>query len=127
MDPWELLYNEAKSKMAKLEEKVQAQDEVITEHKSVHETLLSYIIKCKMSELRVQVEAGNPNYEIIRVMGSEIKSVMDSIPKNLRLNVEAQFISQYEALKCLLLTRIDASRWAKIETELGSSRHSNVS
>ncbi|GKE69422.1 hypothetical protein Tco_1527494 [Tanacetum coccineum] len=80
-----------------------------------------------MSELRVQVEAENPDYEIIRVMGRKIKSVMDSIPKNLRLNAEAQFFSQYEALKCLLLNRIHASRWAKIETELGSLKHSNVS
>ncbi|GJT06821.1 F-box domain, cyclin-like protein [Tanacetum coccineum] len=32
-------------------------------------------------------------------------------------------IIEYEALKSLFLTRIDASEWEKIETELGSIRH----
>nr|GEV90292.1 F-box domain, cyclin-like protein [Tanacetum cinerariifolium] len=105
----EQLYEVAKSKVAKLEEKIQMQDEVITEQKLVHEKLLSHIIKCKIADLHVQVEAGNPDYEIIRSMSNEIESVM--------------FFSPYEVLKSLFLTRIDASEWEKIVTELGSIRH----
>lgn len=109
-----------------LEAKVQKQDEVILEQKATvdalklqHEKLTSHIIKCKTSELKVQVESGNPDYEAIHSIGCEFKSVMELIPENLRVNAEAQFYSQYEELKHLYLTHIDASQWVKIETVLG--------
>ncbi|PWA69191.1 F-box domain, cyclin-like protein [Artemisia annua] len=114
-----------------LEAKIQMQDEVITEQKAMleaaklqHENLISCISKCKISELKVQVESGNPDYEVIRLMRNEINSVMQLIPESLRVAMEAQFSSQYEEVKSLFLTRINDSQWAKIESELGYIRHS---
>ncbi|GJY28159.1 F-box domain, cyclin-like protein [Tanacetum coccineum] len=40
-----------------------------------------------------------------------------------KLEEKIQMQDEYEALKSLFLTRIDASEWEKIETELGSIRH----
>lgn len=89
-----------------------------------HEKLLSHILKYKLAELKVQVESENPDYEVIRSLGCEIKSVMNLIPESLRVNVEAQFSSNYEEWKSLFLTYIDASQWVKIETDLGTIRDS---
>lgn len=72
-----------------------------------------------MSELKVQVQSGNPDYEVIRSMGCDFRSIMELIPESLRVNAEAQFSGQYEELKNLLLTHVDASQWVKIETVLG--------
>ncbi|KAI3829059.1 hypothetical protein L1987_03173 [Smallanthus sonchifolius] len=113
------------------EAKMQTQDQFIAKLKNMlgaqnlqHGKLISQIINCKMAELKVQVESGNPDYEIICSVGRDIKSAMDLIPYSLRVNVEAQFSSQYELLKCRCLTRIDASQWARIETGLGNIKHS---
>ncbi|PWA69192.1 F-box domain, cyclin-like protein [Artemisia annua] len=122
--PWEQLYKEAKYTVAKLEEKIKTQDKVIEEQKSIHEKMTLHLINSKLVELRGQIEGGKPDYKIIHLMVSEIRPVMDLLPKSLRLKVEAQFFSQYESLKSLFLTQIDASHWTKIETELGSIRHS---
>ncbi|GKE49485.1 hypothetical protein Tco_1480743 [Tanacetum coccineum] len=84
-----------------------------------HENFMLRVIKSKMAGLKVQVERGNPGYEVIRSVGRNIKSVMDLIPESLRVDIEAQFSSQYKELKSLLLTCIDHSQWAKIEKELG--------
>lgn len=125
------------NKVAKLEEKLQNRDEVIIEQKQKiqmleaaklqHENFMSCLIKSKMAGLKVQVERGNPDYEVIRSVGHNIKSVMDMIPESLRVDIGAQFSSQYQELKCLLLTCIDTSQWAKIENELGIIRDSEGS
>ncbi|XP_071732492.1 uncharacterized protein [Rutidosis leptorrhynchoides] len=109
--------------------KIQLQDNVIAEQKAKiqmlevanldQEKLMSYVIKSKIAELKVQVESGNPDYELIRSIGPEIKSVMELIPESLRAVMDAQFSFEYGQLKSLFLTQIDASQWAKIETELG--------
>lgn len=122
------------NKVAKLEEKLQNQDEIIIEQKEKiqmleaaklqHENFMSCLIKSKMAGLKVQVERGNPDYEVIRSVGRNIKSVMGLIPESLRVDIKAQFSSHYEELKCLLLTCIDPSQWAKIENELGIIRDS---
>ncbi|XP_071734083.1 uncharacterized protein [Rutidosis leptorrhynchoides] len=109
--------------------KIQLQDNVIAEQKAKiqmlevanldQEKLISYVVKSKIAELKVQVESGNPDYELIRSIGSEIKSVMELIPESLRAVMEAQYSFEYVQWKSLFLTKIDASQWAKIETELG--------
>ncbi|GJX90400.1 F-box domain, cyclin-like protein [Tanacetum coccineum] len=119
-------------KVAKLEEKIQNQDEVISEQKVnikileaeklQHEKLVSHIIKGKMSELKVQVESGNPSYEVIRSMGCDMKSVINLIPESLRLAMVAQLDLQYEEVKSRFFTCIDVSQWEKIETALGNTR-----
>ncbi|XP_071734088.1 uncharacterized protein [Rutidosis leptorrhynchoides] len=128
---------------AMLEAKIQFQDNVIAEHKAKlqvqdnviaeqkeriqmvevakldHEKLISSLIKSKIAELKVQVESGNPDYEVIRSIGSDMKSVMKLIPESLRVVMDAQYSFEYVQCKSLFLTHIDASQWSKIETGLG--------
>nr|XP_043630911.1 uncharacterized protein LOC122602267 [Erigeron canadensis] len=108
--------------------RIQMQDQIIGElkaklgaHDMQHEQLISQFIKCKVGELKLQVESGNPDYRVIHSIGCDIKGL---IPGSLGVNVEAFFSSQYEEVKSLLGTCIDASQWAKISTELGSLRFS---
>ncbi|KAK9068155.1 hypothetical protein SSX86_012266 [Deinandra increscens subsp. villosa] len=114
-----------------LEEKMQMQDQDIVRLKNMlaaqnlqHGKLMSQIIKFKMAELKVQVESGNPDYQVIRSIRRDIISAIDLIPQSLRANVKEEFYFQYEALKCFLLSCIDASHWARIEAVLGKIRHS---
>ncbi|MFS7927463.1 putative F-box domain, leucine-rich repeat domain superfamily, F-box-like domain superfamily [Helianthus anomalus] len=118
----------AKQKEA-YEAKMQTQDQVIAKLKArlaaeslQHEKLTYQIIKCKIAELKVQVESGNPDYEVVRSVGRDVKSAMDLMPQSLRARAETEFSFQYEMLKCRLLTRVDASQWARIETGLGNIR-----
>ncbi|PWA64450.1 F-box domain, cyclin-like protein [Artemisia annua] len=131
--PRQQVYDDTMAKkVAKLEEKIQNQDEVIAEQKAnikileaeklQHEKLISHIIKGKMAELTVQVESGNPDYELIHLMGVNFKSVIDLIPSLMSAMV-AKFYSQYEELKSRFFTCIDASQWEKIEAELGNLRN----
>ncbi|XP_071734086.1 uncharacterized protein [Rutidosis leptorrhynchoides] len=109
--------------------KIQLQDNVIAEQKAIiqmlevvkleYEKLMSYVIKSKIAELKVQVESGNPDFEVIRSIGSETKSVMELIPESLRAVMEAQLSFEYVKWKSLFLTHVDASQWSKIESELG--------
>ncbi|XP_071734071.1 uncharacterized protein [Rutidosis leptorrhynchoides] len=115
--------------IAEQKAKIQMQDNVIAEQKERihmvevakldHDKLISYVIKSKIAELKVQVESGNPDYEVIRSIGSEIKSIMELIPDSLRPVMDAQFCFEYVKWKSLFLTHIDVSQWSKIETELG--------
>ncbi|KAJ0859762.1 putative F-box domain, leucine-rich repeat domain superfamily, F-box-like domain superfamily [Helianthus annuus] len=111
------------------EAKMQTQDQVIAKLKArlaaeslQYEKLTSQIIKCKMAELKAQVESGNPDYEVIRLVGRDVESAMDLMPQSLRARAETEFSFQYEMLKCRLLTRVDASQWERIETGLGNIR-----
>ncbi|XP_071732494.1 uncharacterized protein [Rutidosis leptorrhynchoides] len=111
------------------EAKMQMQDNVIAEQKAKiqmlevvkleYEKLMSYVMKSKIAELQVQVESGNPDFEVIRSIGSETKSVMEMIPESLKAVMKAQFSFEYVQWKSLFLTRIDATQWSKIETEMG--------
>ncbi|PWA64451.1 F-box domain, cyclin-like protein [Artemisia annua] len=95
-----------------LKEKLQMQEQLVA-------TLGAYIFKCKIAELEVQVKSGNPDYNAIRSMNSDINSVMDLIHVSLRVDMEAQFSYQYKQVKSRLYNCIDAIQWATIETELG--------
>ncbi|KAI3703310.1 hypothetical protein L1987_73275 [Smallanthus sonchifolius] len=71
--------------------KMQTQDQFIAKLKNMlvaqnlqHGKLILQIINCKMAELKVHVESGNPDYEIIRSVGRDIKSAMDLIPWNIK-------------------------------------------
>lgn len=88
-----------------------------------HEKLIIQIIKCKVAELKIQVDRGSPNYKVIRSLGCDIQ---DLIRWNLRINVEAQFYSQYEELKSRLSTRINSCQWTNIENELGIRGYSEL-
>ncbi|GKC60311.1 hypothetical protein Tco_1087909 [Tanacetum coccineum] len=94
-------------------EKLQKQDQVIATLNGMlgaqdvhHVKLVSHILKCKMAELKVQLESGHQDYIFIRLMGHDIGSVMESdqlmghdiksVMDQLRVNVEAQFSYQYE-------------------------------
>ncbi|XP_071732495.1 uncharacterized protein [Rutidosis leptorrhynchoides] len=99
--------------------KIQMQDNVIAEQrdriqmvevaKLDHEKLISYVINSKIAELKVQVESGNPDFEVTRSIGSEIKSVMEMIPESLKAVMDAQFSFEYVQLKSFFVTHIDAS------------------
>ncbi|GJZ69203.1 hypothetical protein Tco_0632753 [Tanacetum coccineum] len=97
-------------------EKLQKQDQVIATLNGMlgaqdvhHVKLVSHILKCKMAELKVQLESGHQDYIFIRLMGHDIGSVMESdqlmghdiksVMDQLRVNVEAQFSYQYEELE----------------------------
>ncbi|GJX23708.1 hypothetical protein Tco_0228153 [Tanacetum coccineum] len=90
---------------AMIVEKIQKQDQVIAMLNGMlgaqdvhHVKLVSHILKCKMAELKVQLESGHQDCIFIRLMGHDIRSVMDQ----LRVNVEAHFSYQYEEVKSLL-------------------------
>ena len=121
--PLEQLYYKPKSKVAKLEERIQAQEEVITEQKSIHERLLSHLVNCRLEQLKLQVESGNPDYQVIRSIGCEIKSALGLIPESMRVDMKVNFLFQFVELKSLILTRIDGSQWIKIESQLGLRRN----
>ncbi|PWA69190.1 hypothetical protein CTI12_AA052740 [Artemisia annua] len=107
-------------------EKIQMQEQLIATlgaQNLQHEKLISHIFKCKIAELQVQVKSGNPDYNVICSISSEIKSIMDMIHGSLRVDMEAQFSSQYEQVKSMLYDCIDAFQWATIETELGLISH----
>ncbi|KAJ9547225.1 hypothetical protein OSB04_019768 [Centaurea solstitialis] len=107
--------------------KLEVQDKVIAEQmvmKLQFEKLMSHMIDCKMAELQAQVGGGNLDYELIR----SIKSIMELTPESLRVSMDAQFCCRYKEMKSMFLTQVDASRWAKIEMELGITErttHSN--
>lgn len=135
--------NTITKKVARLDEKVQNQEEVIQDNegkiqelkeklkmieaeKLQHENLMSHIvIKGKMEKLEVQIESGNPNYEVIRSVGRDIKSVIDLLPESLKVAMEAEFSCQYKELKSRFHTHVNATQWAKIENELGNLRDSD--
>lgn len=109
------------------EKKIQMQAEVLAEEKAKLEAMESQlsqmqdeVIKFKIAELKVQVESGNPDYEVIHSMVLGFKSAMDLIPERSRIAMEAKFSSDYEELKSLFSTCINTGQWAQIESELGS-------
>ncbi|KAJ9547177.1 hypothetical protein OSB04_019720 [Centaurea solstitialis] len=119
------------NKVAKLEEEKHMQDEVIAQQKAMleamklqQEKMMSQVINWKMVKLQVQVAGGNPDFELIRSMGRDIKSIMELAHESLRVVAEAQLSCQLKEVKRLFLTSIDASQWAKIEMEIGSTGHS---
>ncbi|XP_071731043.1 uncharacterized protein [Rutidosis leptorrhynchoides] len=80
--------------IAEQKAKLQIQDNVIAEEKAKIdilegakldlEKLMPYVIKSKLVELQVQVKSRNPNYEVVRSIGSEMKLVMELVPEKLR-------------------------------------------
>lgn len=112
--------------IAQQEEKLKMQDQDIAKQKALfealklqHDKLMSHFIERKMEEVNVLFLSKNPDYEVIRSMGCDMKSVMDLIPPSLRVAVKSRFSSFYEGLKSLL-SHSDASLWAQIEHELGN-------
>ncbi|XP_071734087.1 uncharacterized protein [Rutidosis leptorrhynchoides] len=87
---------------AMFEDQRKMQDQIITGQKAKiqmlevanldQEKLVSHVIKSKIAELKVQVESGNPDFEVIRSIGSDIKSVMELIPESVRAVMDAQFL-----------------------------------
>ncbi|PWA99115.1 NAD(P)-linked oxidoreductase superfamily protein [Artemisia annua] len=99
---------------------------MIEAEKLQNENLMSHmVIKGKMEKLEVQIESGNPNYEVIRSVGRDIKSVIDLLPESLKVAMEAEFSCQYEELKSRFHTHVNATQWVKIDNELGNLRDSD--
>ncbi|GJZ33604.1 hypothetical protein Tco_0579040 [Tanacetum coccineum] len=110
-------FAEQKAKFAERKAKLEAMESQLSQ-------MQDEAIKFYLAKLKVQVESGNPDYEVIFSMVLGFKSAMVLIPERLRVTMEAQFSSRYEELKSLLFNCINTGQWAIIESELGSLRHS---
>lgn len=87
--------------------------------------LVSHIINGKMTEVKVQLANGNPDYQVICSRARDIRSIMDMVSGSLMVKVESRFSDQYEQVKSQFFTRISSSQWTEIETQLGLIRYSD--